>query len=161
MIQTIDPDAQRIFTNLTEINIALGEEAYDEANAVTLLMPPVLLDTGTPFSRLPPLIVEAFAEAFGFVEFDDPVGFYQAPCDMRSELGGIRFTFSDYDDNAVAIEMPWSEAIVEYSDGCLFAFAEGDEDADFFIMGQTFLQSTYLYVNLEDLTIGLGQAKWD
>lgn len=161
MIQTTDPDEQRIFTYLAEINVAQGVEVYDEDNAVVTVFPPVLLDTGTPFSRLPPFIVESFAEAFGFVELDDPQGFYEAPCEMRSETGGIRFTLADDDGNAVDIEMPWSEAVVEFSDMCLFAFASGGEDAEFFIMGQTFLQSTYLYVNLEDETIGLGQANWD
>jgi hypothetical protein len=162
MIKTTDPEEQRIFTYLSQINFVRGGEVFDEDTAQMLSFPPVLLDTGTPFSRLPPILVEAFAAEFEFTEYVDVPGFFEAPCSMRSEAGGLRFTFTDDEGNGVDIDMPWSESVVQVAEGlCLFAFASYDEDADFYIIGQTFLQSTYFYVNLEEQLIGLGQAKWD
>lgn len=162
MIKTTDPEEQRIFTNLSQINFVRGGEAYDEDTAKIVSLPPVILDTGTPFSRLPPFIVESFADDLELTEYVDVPGFFEAPCSLKSEAGGLRFTFTDDEGNGVDIEMLWSEAVVEVSrDLCLFAFASWDEDAGFYIMGQTFLQSTYLYVDLEELLIGLGQAEWD
>lgn len=151
MIETEDPEQQRIFTILTAIN----------SNEVVV---PVLLDTGTPITRFPPAIVNAFAEAFGLTEYSDTPGFFDAPCSLASQTPGLTFTFTDFADadNQVTITMPWSEAVIPLDDdSCLFAFAADEEDAEFYVMGQTFLQSTYLYVNLEELTIGLGQANWD
>lgn len=161
MIKTTDPEEQRIFSSLSQINFVLGGEVFDE-NTAEIVSIPVLLDTGTPFSRFPPSLVESLAEEFGLTEIVDVPGFFEAPCSLKSETGGLRFTFTDDEGNGVDIDMPWSEAVVEVDDGlCLFVFASDEEDAPFYIMGQTFLQSTYLYVDLEEQIIGLGQAEWD
>lgn len=152
MVQTEDPEQQAIFTWLTAINSA----------AVSL--PPVLLDTGTPYSRFPPFIVNAFAEAYNFTRYARAPGFFEAPCSLKAKTPGIKFTFSDAADldKQVRISMPWSEAVVEIGDNvCLFAVGADRADADYYIMGQTFLQSAYLFVDLDNMTIGLGQAKWD
>ncbi|KAK5052665.1 hypothetical protein LTR84_002530 [Exophiala bonariae] len=147
MLKTEDPSEQQILTLLTAVN----------SNEVDV---PVLLDTGTPISILPPEVLNALVEEFAFTESTDNPGMIEAPCSMANETTtGLTFTFTDSADaeNQVTIMMPWSEAIRPAGDSaCAFVFRAGDT----YIMGQTFLQSTYLFVDLDEFTIGLGQANW-
>lgn len=119
---------------------------------------PALLDSGTTLIYAPNDIAEAFGKKNGHkVPFVDA---YFTSCDKEGEP--LEFTFGDK-----VISIPFKDLLFRIngkkdSHGFLGQCMIGmmGSSADYYILGDNFLRSAYVYYDLEDKQIGIAQAKY-
>jgi elongation factor G len=133
---------------------------------------PVVLDSGTTLSFLPAdLVVQIWEEAG--VEFNDILKEGLLPCSRRNSPGLFRFGFGGPD--GPKIEVPMDELVLDLTlggapsfpggsqykgqDACLFGI-QPFTDAPY-ILGDTFLRSSYVVYDLVNNQIGLAQTDFN
>lgn len=136
---TPDPNPLAFFVSL--------EKFSDASTDFTTSASSALLDSGTTLIYAPKAIADAVGQKYGTYSYDKEA--YLAPCDTKGE----DFTFQF---NGLTITIPFSEI--------LFADHVGDlqctvgviaNRGNNFILGDSFLRSTYVYYDIQDNNIGI------
>lgn len=118
---------------------------------------PALLDSGTTLIYAPQEVAKTFGSKYG--EYNQQVGGYLTSCSTEGE--DFEFTFGDK-----TIKVPFKDLLYNLngkasgsSDQCLVGVM--GSSADYYILGDGFLRSAYVYYNIDDAKIGIAQAKYD
>lgn len=140
---TGDPVA--FFINLN--NIASSQNSFSNRSS------PALLDSGTTLVYAPSDVVTAVGSRYG--TYSSALQGYTAPCDTQGE--DFQFSF----DNGATITVPFKDLLYKTtstSSTCLVGFVDSGED--YYILGDAFLRSAYVYYDLESYKISIGQVQY-
>lgn len=123
----------------------------------------VILDSGTPISRLPSDVFDdlvAAVEGLNYqVESSDDYG-YVVDCALGQASGYLNLGFEDPDTgNSVVISVPFSELAVPESDICVFGATP--QDYQDLVFGDTFMRSMYIVYDLDSYQISLAQSNFN
>lgn len=137
------------------LSVKLNSITYN--SKTTSVSTSVVLDSGTTLTYLPSSIVSALGKAVGGT-YSSSGGYYQISCDQPSNK------YFTYNFNGVSIQVPLSDLAISltYSDGT----ASGScalgvlPSSDYYILGDNFLRSAYVYYDLDDATISIAQVKY-
>lgn len=122
---------------------------------------PALIDSGTTLISAPTDFFHSFGSKYG--NWSDSANGYIAPCETSDEK--IAFGFGNF-----SINVPLSDLLYKLTltDGtpytvngvktCMIAVAQNTRG--YFILGDVFLRSAYVYVDLEDNSISLAQVTY-
>uniref|UniRef100_A0A060T939 ARAD1D15730p n=1 Tax=Blastobotrys adeninivorans TaxID=409370 RepID=A0A060T939_BLAAD len=124
---------------------------------------PVLLDSGTSLTYLPPNIANGLSELLG-AELDDDSGTYVVPCGIE---GYLQFNFGELSINASFSNFfdPLFDDItgkptVNHNNEQLCSIGIGIPGSDStYILGDTFLRNAYVVYDLDKMEISLAQAR--
>ncbi|CCG24594.1 hypothetical protein CORT_0F03710 [Candida orthopsilosis Co 90-125] len=124
-----------------------------------------IIDSGSTFSYLPTNIVDGISDLLNG-SYSDKLGVYVVDCkNRRKKSGYITFNFN----NETSILAPLSHFVDclkkikshvpdHEKNHCGLSILRGDGDGET-ILGDNFLRSAYVSVDLEDKTVGLAQVK--
>lgn len=143
------------------IQFTLGGETYtvpqDPYN------PTVVLDTGTPVTRLPTDQVAAIANTLGGkLDTSGSVPIYSLPCPQSLDSDFWSFTFSG-SSGTVSIDVPWSEIIFTTNTAgvCELGLIPEAENIGDYTLGDNILRSMYLIYNYPASYLSIAQASAD
>ena len=127
---------------------------------------PVLLDSGTTYTYIPPKVYRSIAKEIGaqYISSTSVV-----PCALRDYNGTLNFGFSGFE-----IQIPFRELVIDAFDiyGDPITFSSG-EDLCFFgvfpeegrdhryVLGDTFLRGAYVVYDLDNAEISLANVKFN
>lgn len=142
-------EAVAFFVNLDSIsagNDKLASKTY-----------PALLDSGTTLIYAPSSIAKSIGSKYG--TYDSTQGGYTASCSTKGD--DFEFTFEDK-----TIKVPFSNLLYNpngkakgSSDTCLVGVL--DSGSNYYILGDGFLRSAYVYYDVENAEVGIAQAVYD
>jgi hypothetical protein len=123
--------------------------------------PATLLDSGTTLAQIPQDVFENMSSIFSLT-YDSQAGLWLGLCSITTENVQLEFGFGAGPD--VTITVAASEIMRPFlgdSTGiyCEFGFQNRGINASF-ILGDSFLTSTYAYYDFDAYTISLAQANW-
>lgn len=117
---------------------------------------PALLDSGTTLIYAPSSIALAVGRKYG--TYSNSAGGYVTRCNAQGD--DFEFTF-----DGATITVPFSNLLFHIdgnpnsiSNTCLIGVL--DSGADYYILGDGFLRSAYVYYDIQDSEIGIAQAKY-
>ncbi|GMM38490.1 hypothetical protein DASC09_058290 [Saccharomycopsis crataegensis] len=113
---------------------------------------PALLDSGTTLIYAPSAIAEAIGSKYG--EYSQSYGGYATSCSTKGD--DFSFTFEDK-----TITVPWEDLLFKVDDSgkeCLVGVLSSG--SEYYILGDGFLRSSYIYYDLENNEVQIGQAKY-
>lgn len=127
---------------------------------------PALLDSGTTLIYAPQDIAESIGKKYG--EYNQQYGGYLTSCSTTGD--DFEFTFDDK-----TIKVPFKNllySLKKAGSGSSSESAKSDSDdqclvgvlgsqSEYYILGDGFLRSAYVYYDIDNAEIGLGQAKYD
>lgn len=109
---------------------------------------PMLLDSGTTLTYLPPDAWDSMMKIYGGSNDTDENGFPYIDC---SASGNLTYVF-----DGINIDIPVTDLIVKDKGGlCAMTVLPGDN-----ILGDTFLQYVYAFYDLEDKSVSIGNVKY-
>lgn len=111
---------------------------------------PALLDSGSSVVFAPAAV---FAEiVHKYAKYRRSTQDYVIPCNAK--LPDMKFNFKD-----TTISVPFDNMLIQLRpEDQLCTLAMSSSDTSYFILGETFLRSAYVLYDLEDNTIGIGEA---
>lgn len=162
----IDGELQRVpLINLSKrlshpysFHIMLSKVSTED-HVIAELQWPVLLDSGTSFAYLPPVLVQALASTLGY-QLDESTGYHLGPCSVAADPSKVFvFNFSGKDITIPysSLVLPWSEA--DPSTCAMLVLPSTGEYGT--ILGDVFLRNVYAVFDLENYEVGLAQAKFN
>jgi hypothetical protein len=149
-------DVARLDVKLFSLDVTLNGVVLYTSTSGTSLPWPVILDSGTTFTYLPPQILDAIVIVLSG-SLNETSGISIVPCSLIDASGGLDFTFGF--GSEVTIHVPFSEVVLDVGGGTCILGLLPTTDIDF-ILGDTFLRSAYVYYDLGAGTISLAQAVW-
>lgn len=111
-----------------------------------------LLDSGTTLNYAPADIAHAFGSKYG--SYNSKYDGYVTSCNTQGDDFSFEF-------DGLLINVPFSSLLWHLNDGsdsCLVSVL--NSGSDFFILGDAFLRSAYVYYDLEDRKIGLAEVNY-
>lgn len=137
----------------------VGAKNNNECNFETFMTTkfPVLLDSGSTIISAPTSVADKMANFIG-ASWSDEDGIYTMNCPSENQLSDIVYVF-DFGD--IKIDINLSDLILppqDDSDICAFGILRSDKE---FILGDSFLKSTYVVFDLENYLISMGKANND
>lgn len=133
------------FVNLDSISTSSGTELASKSY-------PALLDSGTTLIYAPSDIAKSIGAKFG--KYNSSYGGYATSCSAKGE--DFSFVFEDK-----TITVPFKDLLFKVDESgseCLVGVL--DSGSDYYILGDGFLRSSYVYYDLEGNTVSIGQAKY-
>jgi hypothetical protein len=123
--------------------------------------PATLLDSGTTLAQIPQDVFEEMSSIFSLT-YNSQAGLWLGLCSIVTGNVQLEFGFGAGPD--VTITVVASEIMRPFLGDntgtyCAFGFQNGGTDAPF-VLGDTFLTSTYAYYDFDAYTISLAQANW-
>ncbi|KAI0388570.1 aspartic peptidase domain-containing protein [Xylariaceae sp. FL0594] len=132
---------------------------------------PVLLDSGTTLTYLPPSLANQIYDALEVYDDSRNTGLVYANCDLLSDKGDATFDFRFGGTDGPLIRVPMDEMVLDNVKGyvalglqipslpfenvCSFGI---QALSDFYLLGDTFLRSAYVVYDLAHKKIALAQA---
>lgn len=110
---------------------------------------PALLDSGTTLIYAPQSVADSFGKQYG--TYNSQVGGYVTSC----ETTGSDFSFQF---NGATINVPFSDILFSTGSGDSCLVGVLSSSANYYILGDTFLRSAYVYYDIDDSQIGIAQA---
>lgn len=153
----------RYLVALANIQLSHGELDYSfdiEPFAVNL-------DSGCEMTYLPSDTFDALASYFNVTLFE---GSYIVPCSLQEQNGSLWFQFGATDGNWVQVPLselalPLFHSNLTYSaddsPACGFGLYPNNMSQGMNFFGATFLRSAYVLYDLENMQIGIANAKWN
>lgn len=114
---------------------------------------PALLDSGASLIYAPYEIADKFQTLHG--TFSKTYNHYITPCNTKGP--NLEFLFSNK-----TISVPFENLLFKVdkqSEDCVLGIA--NSQTDYFILGDAFLRSSYVYYNLENKTVSIAQANYN
>lgn len=146
---------------LSEIAVTLNSLSYidnEDSTEATIAEGAIaaLLDTGTTLSYMPRNILDAITLQMK-LSFSGSLGYYTMPCSY-----GDKYSF-DFEFQGLKIEVPLKSFSVSLVDGSgatsdTCALGIKSSTGSYITLGDSFLKSAYMVVDLEGLTISLAQG---
>jgi hypothetical protein len=132
---------------------------------------PVLLDSGTTLTYLPPSLVTRIFDVLDIVDDSQNTGLVYANCDLLSDMEDTTFDFRFGGNSGPLIRVPMDEMVLDNVKGyialglqvpdlpfdnvCSFGI---QALSGFYLLGDTFLRSAYVVYDLSNKEIALAQA---
>ncbi|KAJ1335138.1 candidapepsin [Microdochium nivale] len=141
-----------------QVKITLTGVAFNGSSLMDNLAHAVLLDAGSSLTYLPDTIVTKLYSQVG-AQYDWALERAYIPCSMASSGLSVGFNFSSPIINVGMDELVLGSISSQYDDGsdaCLFGIMPAGAGA--VIMGDTFLRSAYVVVDLANNQVSLGQT---
>ncbi|KAJ4305954.1 hypothetical protein N0V88_000744 [Collariella sp. IMI 366227] len=138
--------ADRYYVTMTGIGLTLDTGEVVQSDVTV----PVFLDSGSTFSHLPTVIVQAIAGSFAESEYDPESGYYFVPCDVTDIDATIDFYFSKK-----VIRVPLNDFIWQVEQYCILGVLPEEEEP---MLGDTFLRAAYAVFDQDNRAIHLAQA---
>ncbi|KAJ8129129.1 hypothetical protein O1611_g4504 [Lasiodiplodia mahajangana] len=168
------PDARS--NDYTSFTVALGSlkvNSSSSSNGSELLDEeiPVILDSGTTLTYLPPRVARRIFETFNAVDDTTGTGLVYASCDLLSSEKDTTVEFRFGGSNGPLIRIPIDEIVLDnvkgyisigldvptlpFDDVCSFGI---QPLSNIYLLGDTFLRSAYVVYDLSNNKIALAQA---
>lgn len=122
------------------------------SSSITKTTYPALLDSGTTLIYAPSSIASSIGRKYGTYSYS--YGGYVTSCDAT----GPDFKFSF---NGKTITVPFSNLLFQNSEGdseCLVGVLSSG--SNYYILGDAFLRSAYVYYDIDNSQVGIAQAKY-
>ncbi|RYP05828.1 hypothetical protein DL764_003539 [Monosporascus ibericus] len=149
---------------------------YTDGSSDTVIQQPVpvILDSGTTLTYLPPRIADYIYNALGAVDDTWYTGLVYIDCAYLRNESGLTFDFQFGGDSGPLVRVPVNEVVLdnvmEYvemglpippgmpfaDDVCSFGIHPGDQGI--YLLGDTFLRSAYVVYDLENHEVAMAQA---
>lgn len=137
----------------------VGAKQYSKCDFETLMSIkyPVLLDSGSTLISAPVLIADKMAAYVG-ATWSDVDGIYVFNCPDSEKASDTVFTF-DFGDISIDIKLTdLTLSSQDDSNTCAFAILRGNNE---FVLGDSFLKSTYVVYDLDNYFISMGKINDD
>lgn len=112
---------------------------------------PALLDSGTTLIYAPKSVATKIGETYG--KYESSIGGYVTSCDTQ----GHDLTFSF---DGTSVDVPFQDLLFKTNQDNLCLVGVLGAPANYYILGDTFLRSAYVYYDIDDSQIGIAQAKY-
>ncbi|KAI1818552.1 aspartic peptidase domain-containing protein [Poronia punctata] len=175
-LKSVDIQRDAISRDYSSFTVELSSFAISDGDAHSKeYLPstiPVLLDSGTTLTYLPPSIAARIYDALNVVDDSQDSGLVYVDCDFLSDKEDTTFDFQFGGPNGPLIRVPMDEMILDNVKGyidlglqipnlpfdnvCSFGI-QGLQG--FYLLGDTFLRSAYVVYDLNKKEIALAQAK--
>ena len=152
------------------IIVLTGVDLVSQGQNTSLQIPqiPVLLDSGSTLSYLPPATCEIMFKALG-VQYDEQAEQGYIACSSQNDASTLDFSFS-----GAVISVPMSELVLPggtdaegntltLSNGeaaCSFGISVGSDDSGY-TLGDTFIRSAYVVYDIDNNEISLAQTNFN
>lgn len=113
---------------------------------------PALLDSGTTLFYAPNDVATAIGEKYG--TYSSQLGGYAAACDAKGD--DFEFNFG-----STSVKVPFSDLLFKADDAgkqCIIGVL--GSGSEYYILGDVFLRSSYIYYDLEGNKVSIGQVKY-
>jgi len=153
---------------LTSFTISDGKSVNQDYLSSAI---PVLLDSGTTLTYLPPSLAARIFDALDVVDDSRNTGLVYANCDLLSDKEDTTFDFRFGGDDGPLVRVPMDEMVLDNVKGymalglqvpdlpfdnvCSFGI---QALSGFYLLGDTFLRSAYVVYDLSNKEIALAQA---
>jgi Eukaryotic aspartyl protease len=113
---------------------------------------PILFDSGSTVSYLPPSLISAIATDYPGAQFDPLSGFYNVSCDAPA--GSVDFSFG-----TKTVKVPYSDFIWHKGAAqCVLGMMPETESPAIYILGDSFLRAAYVVFDVDNQNIWIDQA---
>ncbi|KAI0487441.1 aspartic peptidase domain-containing protein [Xylaria cf. heliscus] len=169
------PDAQsKIYSSFTVALDSLKVNSSSSNSGGSELIggdTPVILDSGTTLTYLPPNVTRKIYQAFDAVDDTSGTGLVYVSCDLLSSEKDTTVDFRFGDSNGPVVRVPIDELVLDnvkgyvdiglqlpdlpFDDACSFGI---QSLSGIYLLGDTFLRSAYVVYDLTNKKIALAQA---
>ena len=153
-------------TSVNYVNSSIGGSQSLTGNSSGII---VILDSGSPNMYLPTALANAVADRLGATTYE---GFPYVPCSLRQDSEqSLEFNFGD-SSTGPSINVPIPEIIYPFGDPAnignvttpggvrLCYLGLNNTGGNTFLLGDTFIRSTYLVYDVDNLQVSMAQAAY-
>ncbi|KAI0522302.1 aspartic peptidase domain-containing protein [Xylaria bambusicola] len=168
-------DAQsRIYSSFTVAlnSLTIGKGSNSESSDLLSEQTPVILDSGTTLTYLPPRVARQIYQQFNAYDDTGVTGLVYADCGLLSSERDTTLNFQFGGSNGPVIKVPMRELVLDNVKGYIALGLELPRDIGFddvcsfgiqslqgiYLLGDTFLRSAYVVYDLDHKKIALAQA---
>lgn len=145
IVESVDGQP-RLTINYKSLSIASG----DRHKEFKVESSNVLVDSGNTFTKLQGDLVQELWDTVG-AKLDESIGFPVVDCKVKKMPGGLTFGFDGVD-----VVVSFDDLVYQVDDTCLFGIVKtiGQDQQ---ILGDTFMRSAYVVVDMDNKNIHLAQ----
>ncbi|KAI2637581.1 aspartic peptidase domain-containing protein [Hypomontagnella submonticulosa] len=173
-LKTVDIQPDR-YGNYSSFTVALTALTTTADNGTvtnyTRAAVPVILDSGTTLTYLPSSMTRRIYRAFDAVDDTSGTGLVYVNCDYLTDMKNFTFDFQFGGSDGPVVKVPIDEMVLDnvrqyidlgldvpstpFKNICSFGL---QPSSDYYLLGDTFLRSSYVVYDLTNHQIGLAQA---